>query len=60
MNETKNGNDFNLDFKLNLGMVIFGKFSDLQELKEYLDRHPGLRVIYQTLDKGNLWIKREE
>lgn len=53
-----NQND-DLDFKINLGLVIFGRFSDIQKLKEFLEEHPELIVRYQCLDKGRITINRE-
>lgn len=58
MESNQNGQD--LDFKINLGLVIFGRFSDLQKLKEYLEKHPELIIRYQVLDKDRIWIRREE
>ena len=33
--ESNQSNNLDLDFKLNLGLVVFGRFSDLQKLKEW-------------------------
>lgn len=54
-----NQNNLNLDFKLNLGLVVFGRFSDLQKLKEYLEKHPELIIRYQILNKDKIWIQRD-
>ena len=49
-------NDLDLDFKLNLGLVIFARFSDIQKLKQFLDGHPELRIVFQKVDKEKLRI----
>jgi len=51
-------NQNDLDFNINLGLVIFGKFSDLQKLKEYLQEHPELTLRYQTLSKDRITIEK--
>ena len=48
--------DLDLDFKLNLGLIIFAKFSDIQKLKAFLGDHPELRVVFQKIDREKLKI----
>lgn len=59
MENRTNRNDL-LDFEFNLGLVLFGKLSDLQKLKELLEKQQGITIRYQTLDRGKLLIKREQ
>jgi len=44
--------NLDLDFKLNLGLIIFAKFSDIQKLKNFLEEHPELKVVFQKIDKN--------
>lgn len=58
--EIKNKNHDSLgDFTFNYAVVLFGKLSDLQHVKELLEKMPGITVRYQTLDRSRLLIKRE-
>lgn len=58
--ETKNNNhDFFGDFEFNYAIVLFGKLSDLQRVKQLLETQQGITIRYQTLDRGKLLIKRE-
>lgn len=56
--ERDKNNDF-LDFEFNLGLVFFGKLSDLQRLNEIPAREKGRTIRYQTLDQGRLFTRRE-
>lgn len=58
--EAKNkNNDFFGSFEFNYGVVLFGKLSDLQRVKQLLETQQGITIRYQTLDRGKLLIKRE-
>jgi len=58
--ETKNKNHDSFgDFEFNYAVVLFGKLSDLQHVKELLEIQQGITIRYQTLDRGKLLIKRE-
>jgi hypothetical protein len=59
MEDKTNRNDL-LDFEFNLGLVLFGKLSNLQRLKQLLEKQQGITIRYQTLDRGRLLIKREQ
>jgi hypothetical protein len=59
MEDRSNSNDL-LDFEFNLGLVLFGKLSDLQKLKEILEKQNGITIRYQTLSRGKILVKREE
>jgi len=48
--------DLDLDFKLNLGLIIFAKFSDIQKLKDFLNAHPELKIVFQRVDKEKFKI----
>lgn len=50
-------NDLDLDFRVNLGLVINAHFSDIQKLKSFLDDHSELKIVFQKIDKGKLWIR---
>jgi len=52
-------NDFFGDFEFNYTVVIFGKLTDLQQIKDIIEKTPGVTVRYQTLDRGKLIIQRE-
>jgi hypothetical protein len=47
------------DFQFNYAVVLFGKLSDLQRVKQLLETQQGITIRYQTLDRGKLLIKRE-
>ena len=58
--ETKNKNHDSFgDFEFNYAVVLFGKLTDLQSVKELLEKLPGITIRYQTLDRGRLLIRRE-
>ena len=48
--------DLDLDFKLNLGLIISARFSDIQKLKDFLNLHPELKVVFQKIDKEKMKI----
>ena len=48
-----------LDFEFNLGLVLFGKLSSLQKVKEILEKEAGITIRYQTLSRGKIFIKQE-
>jgi len=56
----KRKNDNLLDFEFNLGIVLFGKLSNLQRLKEILEKQDGITIRYQTLSRGKIFIKSEQ
>lgn len=56
--ENKN-TDFFGEFEFNYAVVLFGKLTDLQQIKDLLEKTPGVTVRYQTLDRGKLIIQRE-
>lgn len=58
--EIKNKNhDFFGEFEFNYAVVLFGKLSDLQRVKQLLETQHGITIRYQTLDRGKLMIGRE-
>lgn len=59
MEEKKRSNFFD-DFEFNYAIVVFGKLSALQKVKEFLESDPDITIRYQTIDRGKLLIKREE
>ena len=60
----ENGTNFNNesfgDFEFNYAIVMHGKLADLQQIKEYLEQQRGIIIRYHTLDRGKLFIKREQ
>lgn len=59
MEERTNCNDL-LDFDFNLGIVLFGKLSDLQKVKQILKNESGITIRYQTLSRGKILVKHEQ
>jgi len=59
MVEGTNCNDL-LDFDFNLGIVLFGKLSDLQKVKQILKNESGITIRYQTLSRGKILVKHEK
>lgn len=60
MRENTDFNNENFgDFEFNYAVVMHGKLSDLQQIKEYLEKQQGVVIRYHTLDRGKLIIKRE-
>ncbi len=57
--KNKNHDSFG-DFEFNYAVVLFGKLTDLQHVKELLEKEPGITIRYQTLDRSRLLIKREQ
>ena len=57
--ERKNSNSDFFDFEFNYAIVIHGKLSELQKIKEFLEKQQGIIIRYQTIDRGKLLIKRE-
>ena len=45
-----------LDFKVNLGIIIHARFSDIQVLKDFLEEHLELKIVFQKIDKDRLRI----
>ena len=59
MEERTNNNDFFGDFEFNYAVVLFGKLSDLQRVKDHLEKESGITIRYHTIDRGRLLIKKE-
>ena len=51
------GNNF-LDTRFNFAVVLNADYSTIQRIKKILDELDDVRVIYQDMDRGKLWIKR--
>jgi len=49
-----------LGTRFNFAIVLNAPYPILQEIQRYIDGMDNVRVIYQELDKGKLWIKRGE
>lgn len=47
------------DFEFNYAVVMHGKLSELQRIKDFLEKQHGIIIRYHTLDRGKLLIKRE-
>ena len=47
------------EFEFNYAVVLFGKLSDLQRIKELLEKESGITIRYQTIDRGRRLIKKE-
>jgi len=47
------------EFEFNYAVVLFGKLSDIQRIKNLLEKESGITIRYQTLDRGRLLIKKE-
>lgn len=47
------------DFEFNYAVVLFGKLSELQRIRDLLEDDSGVTIRYQTLDRGKLLIKKE-
>jgi hypothetical protein len=48
------------EFEFNYAVVIFGKLSNLQRIKNLLENQSGITIRYQTIDRGRLLIKKED
>ena len=48
------------DFEFNYAVVLFGKLSDLQRIKNLLEKESGVTIRYQTIDRGRLLIQKED
>lgn len=48
------------EFEFNYAVVLFGKLSDIQRIKNLLEKESGITIRYQTLDRGRLLIKKED
>lgn len=59
MKEEKNIDDFFGNFEFNYAVVIFGQLSEIQKVKELIENQQGIKIRYQTLDRGKLLVKRE-
>jgi hypothetical protein len=59
-NNTKYNNESFGDFEFNYAVVMHGKLSELQRIKEFLEKQHGIIIRYHTLDRGKLLIKREQ
>ena len=57
--EKEKNNDFFGEFEFNYAVVIFGKLSDLERIRNLLEKEPGVTIRYQTIDRGRLLIKKE-
>ena len=59
MKERNNIDDFLCNFEFNYAVVIFGKLSEIQKVKKLIEDQQGIKIRYQTLDRGKLLVKRE-
>ena len=48
------------EFEFNYAVVLFGKLSDLQRIRDLLEKESGITIRYQTIDRGRLLIKKED
>lgn len=52
----RNNNFFNTEF--NLAIVLRADLGTIEEIKKYLASLDNVKLIYQDMDRGKLWIKR--
>ena len=58
MGNNNHDDDF-LKVFVNYGLVIKADLETLTKIKEFLANLPDVHIIYQVVDGGKLWIKRE-
>lgn len=44
---------------VNYGLIIKADLETITRVKEFLANQPGAQVIYQVVNGGRLWIKKE-
>lgn len=48
-----------LKTEISYGVIVQADIPIIQEIKEFLDSHDGVKIIYQTTGAGDLWIIRK-
>ena len=61
MKEKNGSNETNfVATRFNFAIVLNAPYSSIQKIKEAIGAFDDVRVIYQDLDRGKLWITKKE